>query len=435
LQASKIRYIIYVHLTKMSLKEKGAHFMAEKILEKKIRKTLVGLLFLGWALGNLDRYLMNYAVVYIGEDLSLTSTETGLILSSFFLGYALMQLPGGIMADKFGAKRILLIAVIAWSIFTGLTAVAGTLGILLVIRFLFGIGEGGFQPSASKIISTSFPENERSKVMSIMLSSSGIMGMLVPIISAALLVTIGWRAFFVIAGLLGIVIALLYRKFVPKDEVVQQSADGLQVRGILGDLFKMPLMWSLVVAYFTIYAVNWGLNTWMPTYLSDVRGLDLVSIGWLQMIPGIITIGALLVSGYVIDKVDLKVNRIIGAVCALLLAGFLLLMFNAESITLFITYQCIIMLLMTYVLLLLPSFVLKKIPSNYAGTAMGMANTGGQLAGFVTPTLIGFMVDAFDGSYDAAVWMLVVISVICVASILTISPKTQASKEDSYECA
>ncbi|MFJ8246457.1 MFS transporter [Peribacillus asahii] len=409
--------------------------MAEKILEKKIRKTLVGLLFLGWALGNLDRYLMNYAVVYIGEDLSLTSTETGLILSSFFLGYALMQLPGGIMADKFGAKRILLIAVIAWSIFTGLTAVAGTLGILLVIRFLFGIGEGGFQPSASKIISTSFPENERSKVMSIMLSSSGIMGMLVPIISAALLVTIGWRAFFVIAGLLGIVIALLYRKFVPKDEVVQQSADGLQVRGILGDLFKMPLMWSLVVAYFTIYAVNWGLNTWMPTYLSDVRGLDLVSIGWLQMIPGIITIGALLVSGYVIDKVDLKVNRIIGAVCALLLAGFLFLMFNAESITLFITYQCIIMLLMTYVLLLLPSFVLKKIPSNYAGTAMGMANTGGQLAGFVTPTLIGFMVDAFDGSYDAAVWMLVVISVICVASILTISPKTQASKEDSYECA
>ncbi|MFJ8258734.1 MFS transporter [Peribacillus asahii] len=409
--------------------------MAEKILEKKIRKTLVGLLFLGWALGNLDRYLMNYAVVYIGEDLSLTSTETGLILSSFFLGYALMQLPGGIMADKFGAKRILLIAVIAWSIFTGLTAVAGTLGVLLVIRFLFGIGEGGFQPSASKIISTSFPENERSKVMSIMLSSSGIMGMLVPIISAALLVTIGWRAFFVIAGLLGIVIALLYREFVPKDEVVQQSADGLQVRGILGDLFKMPLMWSLVVAYFTIYAVNWGLNTWMPTYLSDVRGLDLVSIGWLQMIPGIITIGALLVSGYVIDKVDLKVNRIIGAVCALLLAGFLLLMFNAESITLFITYQCIIMLLMTYVLLLLPSFVLKKIPSNYAGTAMGMANTGGQLAGFVTPTLIGFMVDAFDGSYDAAVWMLVVISVICVASILTISPKTQGSKEDSYECA
>lgn len=407
--------------------------MGEKILEKKIRKTLVGLLFLGWALGNLDRSLINYAVVYIGKDLSLTSTETGLILSTFFLGYAIMQIPGGILADKFGAKRVLLIAIIAWSIFTGLTAIAWTLAIMLVVRFLFGIGEGGFQPSASKIISTSFPENERSKVMSIMLSSAGIMGMIIPIIAAALLVTIGWRAFFVIAGLLGVIIAFLYWKFVPKDQVVQQSTNGPKVKEILGQLLKMPFMWSLVISYFTIYAVNWGMNTWMPTYLTNERGLDLVSIGWLQMIPGVIAIIAMLGSGYIIDKLDLRVNRIVGAVCALFLAGFLFLMFNAESITLFITYQCIVTLLTTYVVLLLPSFVLKKIPSEFAGTAMGIANTGGQLAGFVTPTLIGFMVDAFDGSYNAAVWMLVIISVICVGSILTISLKKQASKEVQYE--
>lgn len=408
--------------------------MTEKILEKKVRKTLIVLLFFGWALGNLDRYLMNYAVVHIGKDLSLSATETGLILSSFFLGYALMQMPGGLLADKFGAKRILLIAVIVWSIFTGLTAIAWTLSILVIIRFLFGIGEGGFQPSASKIISTSFPVNERSKAMSIMLTSSGIMAMLVPIISAALLVTIGWRAFFVIAGSLGVIISLLYWKYVPKDEVAKESVQGPQVKGILGILFKMPLMWSLVIAYFSIYAVNWGLNSWMPKYLTDVRGLDLVSIGWLQMIPGAIQIIAMLIFGYLIDKLDLKVNKFIGAICAMVLAGFLFLMFNAQSITLFITYQCIITLLMTFVILLLPSFVLKRIPSGYAGTAMGMANTGGQLAGFVTPTLIGFMVDSFNGSYDAAVWLLVAISIICVGAILSISSKSQANKEvpDEY---
>lgn len=408
--------------------------MTEKILEKKVRKTLIVLLFFGWALGNLDRYLMNYAVVHIGKDLSLSATETGLILSSFFLGYALMQMPGGLLADKFGAKRILLIAVIVWSIFTGLTAIAWTLSILVIIRFLFGIGEGGFQPSASKIISTSFPVNERSKAMSIMLTSSGIMAMLVPIISAALLVTIGWRAFFVIAGSLGVIISFLYWKYVPKDEVAKESVQGPQVKGILGILFKMPLMWSLVIAYFSIYAVNWGLNSWMPKYLTDVRGLDLVSIGWLQMIPGAIQIIAMLIFGYLIDKLDLKVNKFIGAICAMVLAGFLFLMFNAQSITLFITYQCIITLLMTFVILLLPSFVLKRIPSGYAGTAMGMANTGGQLAGFVTPTLIGFMVDSFNGSYDAAVWLLVAISIICVGAILSISSKSQANKEvpDEY---
>lgn len=64
--------------------------MGEMYLEKKTRNVLAGLLFIGWALGNLDRYLMNYAIVYIGEDLSLSATETGLVLSSFFLGYAIM---------------------------------------------------------------------------------------------------------------------------------------------------------------------------------------------------------------------------------------------------------------------------------------------------------------------------------------------------------
>ena len=407
--------------------------MEGKILEKKVRKMLVVLLFLGWALGNLDRYLINYAVVYIGEDLSLSATETGLILSSFFLGYALMQLPGGIMADKFGAKRVLLTAVIVWSIFTGLTAVAWTLSIMLGVRFLFGIGEGGFQPAASKVISTSFPENERSRVMSIMLSSAGIMGMFVPILSAALLITIGWRLFFVIAGLLGIIIAFLYWKYVPKDKMEQSSDERPQVKGILQNLLKMRLMWSLVISYFTIYAVNWGLNSWMPTYLSDVRGLDLISIGWLQIIPGVVAIIAMLGSGFLIDRLELKVNKFIGALCALLLAVFLLLMFNTESIILFITYQCIVTLLVTFIALLLPSFVLKRIPSNYAGTAMGMANTGGQLAGFVTPTLIGFMVDAFDGSYEAAVWMLVIISLICVGSILTISQKNPTATEAENE--
>lgn len=406
--------------------------MSDKILEKKVRKTLIVLLFLGWALGNLDRFLMNYAVVHISEDLSLSATESGLILSAFFLGYALMQLPGGLLADKYGAKRVILIAVIVWSVFTGLTAIAWTLSVLLVIRFLFGIGEGGFQPAASKIISTSFPVNERSKAMSIMLTSSGIMAMLVPIISAALLVTIGWRAFFVIAGFLGVVIAFLYWKYVPKDEVSKEFVKGPQVKEILRVLFKKPLMWSLVVSYFAIYAVNWGLNSWMPKYLTDVRGLDLISIGWLQMIPGAIQIIAMLLFGYLIDKLDLRVNKYIGAVCALILAGFLFLMFNAESITLFITYQSIITLLLTYVVLLLPSFVLKRIPAEYAGTAMGMANTGGQLAGFVTPALIGFMVDSFDGSYNAAMWLLVVISIICVAAILTISSNSPGNKEAEH---
>ncbi|MBQ0138555.1 MAG: MFS transporter [Kurthia sp.] len=425
---------------------------------KRARQVVLILLFLGWALGNLDRYLINYAIVYIGHDLTLTSSETGIVLSAFFLGYAIMQMPGGLLADKFGAKKVLLIAVLSWSIFTGLTAVAWSLVAIVVIRFLFGIGEGGFQPSASKIIATVFPSDERSKAMSVLLSSGAIMAMIVPIISAWLLVSIGWRWFFVIAGLIGLLITFLYWKYIklPNEEAEEDTIEEVQASeptstsasetvsaseakeenvehtGILMTIFKMPIMWTLLVAYFTIYAVNWGLNSWLPTYLTDIRSLDIISIGWLQLIPGFAMVIGMLVSGYIIDKLTLKTNKIVGAGCATLLALFLFLMFNADSMPMFIAYQSIISLLMTYVTLLLPSFILKLIPAKVTGTAMGMANTGGQLAGFVTPMLIGFMIDAFDGSYNAAVWILVVLAAICIVAILLTQTKT-GEGESEYE--
>src|SRR4249920_337217 len=121
----------------------------EEMVSKQKRNLILTLLFLGWALGNLDRYIMNYAVLSITEDLNLSASSTGLILSSFFAGYAIMQLPGGWLADRFGARRVLITAVIMWSIFTGLTGAAWSLTSMIIIRFLFGIGEGGFQPASS----------------------------------------------------------------------------------------------------------------------------------------------------------------------------------------------------------------------------------------------------------------------------------------------
>ena len=124
------------------------------------RNWILALLFLGWALGNLDRYIMNYAVLSITEDLNLSASSTGLLLSSFFAGYAIMQLPGGWLADRFGARKVLITSVIMWSIFTGLTGAAWSMVSMVIIRFLFGIGEGGFQPASSKIISQVFPARE-----------------------------------------------------------------------------------------------------------------------------------------------------------------------------------------------------------------------------------------------------------------------------------
>jgi len=391
---------------------------------KKSRNVILALLFLGWSLGNLDRYIMNYAVVSITGDLQLDASSTGIILSAFFLGYAIMQIPGGWLADKFGAKRILLTAVIMWSIFTGLTAIAWSLTAMIMIRFLFGIGEGGFQPASSKIIATIFPKEERGRAMSIMLTSGGIVSLIVPLLAAYLLGTIGWRMMFIIIGAIGAIIAYLYWKYIqlPKSETVDAAETGnLAVKVGFKELLKTPLMWNLIIAYFCIYAVNWGLVSWIPTYLQKNRGLDLMSIGWAQTIPAITTIIGVYGSGYIIDKLPKGMEKVLGSISCAMIGILLYLMFTAKTVTLFIGYQTVVSIFIAFVITLLPVIVLKKLPSSITGSAMGIANTGGQLAGFVTPMAIGFMVDAFNGSFDAAFWMLIGFALICIVSLVTLN--------------
>lgn len=392
----------------------------------RTRNWILALLFLGWALGNLDRYVMNYAVLSITEDLHLSASSTGLLLSSFFAGYAIMQMPGGWLADRLGPRKVLLTAVIMWSIFTAMTGAAWSMASMIVIRFLFGIGEGGFQPASSKIIAQTFPKEERSRAMSVMLSSGAIVGLIVPILSAAMLKTIGWRTMFVVIGALGAIIALLYWKFIklPKDQSADAASSSSTPTGqkvSIGLLWKTPLLWNLLIAYFSIYAVNWGLATWLPTYLVKVRGLDLVSLGWLQMIPGLASLVGIYASGYVLDKLPRGRERAAGSIACVLIGIMLYLMFTASNVTMFIVFQTVVTLFISFVIILLPSVVLKNLPSSVTGTGMGIVNTGGQLAGFITPMAIGFIVDAFHGSFDAAFWMLIAFSAVCIAALMTMN--------------
>lgn len=390
----------------------------------KQRNMILLLLFIGWAIGNFDRYFINYAVLSITKDLQLNPTSTGLILSSFFAGYALMQIPGGWLADRLGSRRVLISSVLMWSIFTALTGAVWSLGSMIIIRFLFGVGEGGFQPASSKLISQTFPTDKRAWAMSIMLSSGGIVSLIVPLLSAYMLTTIGWRTSFLILGGIGFLITILFWVFIKlpadlKDEEKTLAGDSHQ--GIFKQIIKTPLMLNLFIAYYSIYAINWGLATWLPTYLVNVRGLDLISLGWAQTVPGLAMIFAMYLAGYVIDRLPLGKEKVVGAISCVVVGILLYLMFNAPSVTMFVAYQTIVIIFISFVMLLLPAIILKRLPSAVTGTSMGIANTGGQLAGFITPLAIGFIVQTFNGSYNAAFWMLIIFAIICTISLLTLN--------------
>lgn len=388
------------------------------------RNRILVLLFAGAFLANFDRYIMNYAVLFMSQDLNLSLSATGLLLSSFFAGYTIMQIPGGWITDRFGPKKVLVTAVFFWSIFTGLTGVAWSLVSLIIIRFLFGIGEGGFSPASSKLISITFTEAKRAKVMSIVLSSTGIIGCIIPILSTVILTTIGWRALFVILGVVGIIVTVLYWKFIelpecnPKetDTQIDFSKEYVTIRNV----FNEPNIQNLFIAYFSIYIVQWGLATWLPTYFVKHRNIDLITFGWLQLIPGIISIFSFYLSGYVIDKLPISKAKLVGGSSCIGLGISLYFTFSSSSIVSFVTFQTISSLFIVFICVLLPVMLIKQFSSSLVGTAMGVINTGGQLAGFVSPMAIGLLVEKFNGDFNVVVWMLIIFSIVCAGAILTI---------------
>ena len=119
-------------------------------------------------------------------------------------------------------------------------------------------------------------------------------------------------------------------------------------------------MLNLFIAYYSIYAINWGLATWLPTYLVNVRGLDLISLGWAQTIPGLAMIVAMFLAGYVIDRLPLGKEKIVGAVACVVVSILLYLMFNAPSVMVFVTYQTIVILFISFVMLLLAGYHFEK---------------------------------------------------------------------------
>src|SRR3954462_6207643 len=113
----------------------------------------VGLvLMISYLVAWLDRMAINMAMPFMAKDLSVGADKIGWILSAFFAGYALCQIPGGLLADRIGPRKVILIALGWWTIFTCLTGVVSGLAMLLVVRFLFGVGEGLFPASVWKVI-------------------------------------------------------------------------------------------------------------------------------------------------------------------------------------------------------------------------------------------------------------------------------------------
>jgi MFS family permease len=371
-------------------------------------KMILLILYFGWIISYIDRTVISLAILQIGEDLSLDASKLGIVLSAFFMGYAVMQIPGGWLADRFGSRKVIVIAVLAWSVFTALSGLAWSLTSLILIRFLFGIGEGGFPSASTKAISDYFPADKRTKAQSTMMSSNALGAAIAPIICAPLLVVLGWRHVFLLIGLLGIIFVIWF--LISTRQAGNYSNSDIAnkpSRKEYAQLLRNSYLWKVLLIFFFINITSWGLASWMPSYLMQGLGIDLKSVGLISAIPSLFMTIGMIISGRIINKVGS--NAKYGVITGIIIMGASLYLMSSSSSDLqVIMYQCIAFTFMSFIMSFIFTLPHRVMEQKVVGTAFGIINLGGQAAGIFSPMIMGALIASSGGSYKSAFLFLTI---------------------------
>jgi MFS family permease len=384
---------------------------------------LVGfvLLYVAFCISYIDRAAISIALAQIGKDFSLQASDLGIVISAFFLGYAIMQVPGGWLADRIGSKPVVIATIAMWSLFTVMTGFAWSLLSLIAIRFIFGIAEGGFPPASIKAIAELFSKEASPKMSTLLMSSNYAGSMVAPLLMAPLIIWLGWRHAFTAIGVAGIAFAVVYLVSIPRtgsDAPAAQAGSPVSAAE-MRELLKNPLLWQLLTVWFGLSCVNKGLDSWMPIYLLQQRGLDLKAVGLLTPIPFVLATISTAIGGWVMTTFFAEKEKYLLIGSSTLSGIFLYAMYKSETIAALIVFQSLLYFFKSFVLATVIALPTKLLRAHQIGTGIGMINFGGQSAGFVAPAVMGFIVSG-TGSFDAAFGFLVVMTAIAVAVAATI---------------
>jgi sugar phosphate permease len=387
------------------------------------RSGIVGfvLLYVAFLISYVDRSAISLALGQIGKDFDLQAADLGIISSAFFLGYAVMQIPGGWLADRFGSKYVIVVAIAMWSVFTVMTSFAWSLASLIAVRLVFGLTEGAFPAASFKGLAELFDRPERPKLAALLTSSNYAGSMVAPLIMAPLIIAMGWRYAFEAIGFAGIAFAVVYIFLVP--HVRPAAGSGVEPASIgahaptgkaeARELLKDPLLWQLLTVWFGVSCVNKGLDSWMPIYLLQQRGLDLKAVGILTPIPFLLATIATAIGGWVMTRFFPEREKFLLIVSAALTGIFLFAMYESRTIGALIFFQSLVYFFKSFVLATVVALPNKILPGDQIGTGLGMINFGGQCAGFVAPMAMGFLVTG-TGSFDAAFDFLLAMTILAV---------------------
>lgn len=415
----------------------------------KVRwKIFLMMLFL-IAVNYIDRASLSVAMPMIAKEFDLSPAIQGLLMSSFFWTYAFMQIPGGMLADRFGPRVVIVCSTLGWGFFQAIAAACTGWVSLLITRLGLGASEAPIYPAGGKLNGIWMTQNERGRGATLLDGGAPLGAALGALIIAGLLTHFdSWRISFVVAGV-GTMIAGVFAwwyirnhprehagvneaeaAFIEEAHAADLAAEPAHASGKVMDFFKYRSVWGMFFGWMCFNALFYGLLTWMPTYLSKVHGMDIKQMGGAVFVMFFSGFVGEMVGGWIADKwkaagaSQAKVLRTLFGIASIIatIAIYNVARFKDPvtivillSVTLFFLRWC-------GLFWCVPSILGTRKRVGFLG---GVMNLGGNFAGIGVPILVGVIVQA-TGSYDMAMMLFAAAGAglfICSSIVIDYSKK------------
>jgi ACS family D-galactonate transporter-like MFS transporter len=410
----------------------------------RARYAILALIAFATMLNYLDRTILGVAGAHgLQDELNIDPAMWGIVLSAFAWTYAAAQIPGGVFLDRLGTRITYFWAVTLWSIFTGLQGLAFNTTSLVLARLGMGAAEAPCFPANSRILVSWFPQRERARANSVygvgMYVGNGLLGPLVYMFTAEF----GWRALFVAAGAVGVAFGvvwwLLYRE--PQDCKWANDAEREEITtggGISMKGEKTPFNWAdvgwlmkqrqVIGASIGQFATNSTLVfflTWFPAYLVNERGMAFIKAGFMASLPFIAAAIGVLFGGQLSDALVKKHGLTIGRKTPVVLG---LCLSSLIVIAAFVDSNAIVIAVMSIAFFgqgmsnLGWTLVSEVAPRKLIGLTGGVFNFVTNLAGIITPIVIGFVVAATGSFFGGLAYIGAMAALGALSYIVILGP-------------
>lgn len=404
----------------------------------RIRFVILAGIFINVVINYMDRSNISVAAPIITEEFHLSTVELGYIFSAFGWTYALLQIPGGILTDRFGPRIIYTFSLVLWSVVTVAQGFARGFASLFGLRMAIGVFEAPSYPINNRIVTSWFPEKERASAIGVYTSGQFIgLAFLAPVLTA-LERYAGWKGLFIITGIVGVIWGISWYFFYrdPADSPRVNEAElkyieegGGLVTGKktldrskpepfqwndLKEVFRHKKLWGIYLGQFAVGSTLWFFLTWFPTYLVKYRHINFIRSGFLSSLPFLAAFVGILLAGFLSDYmikkgISMSVARKTPIITGLLLSMSIIGANYVSSPALIILFMCISFFgngfaSITWV------FVSTLAPKHLVGLTGGVFNFIGGLAGIIVPAAIGYIVS--DSNFTPAIILITVIAAL-----------------------